>query len=245
MNKGSILDMAEDLLDEDQPKQRSRSPKAQSKHLTNQRNQSESVSALDTLISETSNTLGIAIEELVNWTQEAVIPEGILKLILKTAKRYQLNPLLGQIDWELNLEGAYEVYIPIDGWIAMIHRESSFKGLAFDQSPETENGVPIWMECTIYHSDLTHPVTVREYYAELKTDHPIWQQMPRRMLRHKTLQQCVRLAFGINVPKFKVPCIQNIQKEQIASNQNQATFNHKELLKKRLVLTKLMINMPA
>ncbi len=198
MNKSSILDMPEDLLDEDQPKQRLKSLKAKSKHLTNQLNQPESDSTLNALVSEAANALEIAIEEVRHWIHEAALPEAVLKIILVTAKRYQLNPILGQIDWEANLDGSYEVYIPIDGWISLIHRQSSFKGLTFDQSPETEHGIPIWMECTIYRSDLNHPITVREYYAELKTNHPSWQQMPRRMLRHKTLQQCARLAFGIS-----------------------------------------------
>jgi hypothetical protein len=77
-----------------------------------------------------------------DWAKEAVFPERVLKLLLRVAIRYQLNPLLGQIDWELNLDGSYEVYIPIDGWIALIHREPSFKGLIFHQSSETEQGVP-------------------------------------------------------------------------------------------------------
>jgi hypothetical protein len=119
---------------------------------------------------------------------------------------------LGQIDWEANLDGSYEGYIPIDGWISLIHRQPTFQGIHFHQSPETEHEIPIWMECTIYRSDLTHPITVREYYAELKTDHPMWSQMPRRMLRHKTLQQCARLAFGISAPELKIPKIPTIKK---------------------------------
>lgn len=31
------------------------------------------------------------------------------------------------------------------------------------------------------------------------TDHPSWQKMPRRMLRHRVIQQCARVAFGISV----------------------------------------------
>lgn len=95
------------------------------------------------------------------------------------------------------------MYIPIDRWIALIHREQSFQGLIFHQSRENENGITIWMECTIYQSDLTYTITVREYYVELKKDHPMRQTMPRRMLRHKTLQQCARLAFGISIPEFE------------------------------------------
>ena len=90
----------------------------------------------------------------------------------------------------------------------MIHRQPTFQGITFEQPSETENGIPIWMECRLYRSDLTHSVVVREYYAELKTDHPIWQQIPRRMLRHKSLQQCARLAFDISIQEFKKSHIQ-------------------------------------
>jgi hypothetical protein len=234
MNKFSILEMSEDLLDEDQPSQRSKSPKAKSKHQMNHQNQPKSGTAIDALVSETACSLGIVIEELRNWAQEAMVPENVLKSALATAKRYQLNPLLGQIDWELNHEGDYEVYIPIDGWISLIHRQPTFQGIAFNQSPGTENGIPIWMECTIYRCDLTHPVTVREYYAELKTDHPVWQHMPRRMLRHKTLQQCARLAFAINTPELKIPIMPTIRKEVAFSHRSETHCNHKELLKKKL-----------
>jgi hypothetical protein len=237
MNKVSILDMPEDLLDEAQPNPPSKSQATQSRRMTNQRNPPESGSTLDALVSETAHTLGIPIEELGHWTQEAIVPKDVLKSILTTAKRYQLNPLLGQIDWELNLDGSYEVYIPIDGWITLIHRQPTFQGIAFDQSPETEHGIPIWMECTIYRSNLTHPVMVREYYAELKTDHPAWQQMPRRMLRHKTLQQCARLAFGISMSKLNVS-IMPLAREKLAKpHPNQKSVDHKSLLRQKLYLS--------
>jgi hypothetical protein len=236
MNNGSILNMPEDLLDEAQLKQRSKSKAAQSRHETNQRNQPESKFLLDALVSETANALGIAIEELRNWIQDAALPEAVLKTILVTTKCYQLNPLLGQIDWELNLDGSYEVYIPIDGWITLIHRQPTFQGITFDQSPESENGIPIWMECTIFRSDLNHHTTVREYYAELKTEHPIWQQMPRRMLRHKTLQQCARLAFGINPPVLRAPFMLPTAQKLSAVHPNQGQPDRKTLLKKKLIM---------
>ena len=215
MKKASILNMPEDLLDEDQPNP-------------------PSEPTLDPLVMEVANTLEISSQELSHWTKEAVVPEEVLKVILRVAKRYQLNPLLGQIDWELNLDGSYEVYIPIDGWIAMIHREPSFKGLGFHQSSETEKGIPLWMECSIYRSGLIQPMTVREYYAELKTEHPIWNQMPRRMLRHKTLQQCARLAFGISVPELKITMKPPKMEKPAILQVSQSTPDRKTLLKQKL-----------
>lgn len=215
MKRVPILDMPEDLLDNDQPHR-------------------PSEPTLDPLVTEVANTLGITSQELSHWAKEAVAPEEVLKVILRTALRFKLNPLVGQIDWELNLDGSYEVYIPIDGWIAMIHREPSFKGLSFSQATETELGIPLWMECSIYRADLIQPITVREYYAELKTDHPMWTQMPRRMLRHKTLQQCARLAFGISIPELNPrrhatrPLVSSI------SLQTSCHVGSKKLLKEKL-----------
>ncbi len=215
MKKASILDLPEDLLEEDPPNP-------------------PSEPTLDPLVTEVANTLGIVPQELSHWTKEAVVPEEVLKLILRTSLRLKLNPLLGQIDWELNLDGSYEVYIPIDGWIAMIHREPSFKGLTFSQAIETEEGIPIWMECSIYRADLIQPMTVREYYAELKTDHPIWNQMPRRMLRHKTLQQCARLALGISVPELKISLVPPVTEKPEILQVSQSALDRKALLRQKL-----------
>lgn len=203
MKKDLILDLTEDLIDED------RSTQIDKKQNMKKRISSSPVIAsidptnIEDLMTEVAKILAVPIDELREWAKESSLLEELLKAIFRIAKRFKLNPVLGHIAWELDAAGNYEVYIPIDGWIALIQREPRFKGLTFNQSTETENNIPLWMECAIYRSDLTQPITVREYLVELKTDHPIWQQMPRRMLRHKTMQQCVRLAFGISAPEFE------------------------------------------
>jgi hypothetical protein len=53
------------------------------------------------------------------------------------------------------------------------------------------------MECTIYRNDRILPIVIKEYFEEVRTDHLSWQQIPRRMLRHRVIQQCARLALGI------------------------------------------------
>jgi hypothetical protein len=237
MNKISIIDMPEDLLDENRSDQTSSPKKPTSENWTGKGNSSETPLNQDNFIADVAKALEITKEELRDWVQEAVIPKDLLKTILRIAKRLKLNPLIGQIDWEQNPEGSYEIYIPIDGWITLIHREPNFKGLTFHQSPETDQGVPIWMECSIYRSDLIQPIAVREYYVELKTEHPMWQQMPRRMLRHKTLQQSVRLAFGISVPELK-PIKHNaaITKKENVTKGNRSQTS-KQILKEKLAQT--------
>jgi len=40
-------------------------------------------------------------------------------------------------------------------------------------------------------------VRVREYFDEAQSDHTAWITHPRRMLRHKCMVQCIRIAFGL------------------------------------------------
>ena len=205
MKKVAILDMPEDLLEDDLSKSNAKTKSIKPTAPIKEGKQPSSQITIDGLMKEVAHSLDLDPQELSEWVNDHSVPTEVLKLILRTAKRFTLNPLLGHIAWEFTDENRWEVYIPIDGWIALIHQEPTFQGIAFDQAAELENGIPIWMECTIYCSDLTQPLTVREYFSELKTDHPMWIQMPRRMLRHKTLQQCARLAFGISVPELTIP----------------------------------------
>jgi len=41
------------------------------------------------------------------------------------------------------------------------------------------------------------PTSVREYLSEVRGTSLAWLTHPRRMLRHKALVQCARLAFGL------------------------------------------------
>ena len=172
MKKVSILDLPEDLLEDNPTKGITKTQGIKSTASIRLSNKPGSQMAIEDLMKEVSQSLDVDTQELIEWITSHSIPAEVLKLILRTAKRFRLNPLLGHIAWEFNDENHWEVYIPIDGWIALIHQEPTFQGITFDQAAELENGIPIWMECTIYCSDLTQPLTVREYFSELKTDFP-------------------------------------------------------------------------
>jgi hypothetical protein len=147
--------------------------------------------------------LDVSIEDLFEWiNSQHGIPIPVIMQVLQLAKRYRLNPLWGEVTWEKAQDDLWQVYLPIDSWITLLHRQKPFKGLSFSESNTLIDGVPEWMECAIWRSDHRQPITVKEYFIEVRTDHPIWQTMPRRMLRHKVLQQALRLVFGISVPEF-------------------------------------------
>ena len=235
MKTVSIADLAEDLWDEPSSKQNYRDHKSKPKTSLTNPKCFDDVPALEQLVTEVASALEVVSDELTHWMSRTSIPAEVMKTILMMAKRLKLNPLLGHIAWELNDENQWDVYIPIDGWIALIHREPSFQGITFSESAHPEEGIPLWMECTIYRNNLAHPITVREYVAELKTDHPMWTQMPRRMLRHKTLQQCARLAFGISVPEIKIPIKTMNSSEKNIFPKNLNNLNPKEILKRKLM----------
>ena len=136
--------------------------------------------------------------ELMAWMNlfEA-IPEKTWLCMLRLIQEYRLDPLKEELFLNCYDNGHWQVLISIDGWIKLISRHPYFVGIVFTESSQLLHDVPTWIECAIYRSDRTIPMVVREYFIEVKNETPIWQKMPRRMLRHRALQQCARLSFGI------------------------------------------------
>ena len=125
------------------------------------------------------------------------MPAKTILTLLRVAKQYELDPLQEEV-LLTQYDAHWQVSISVDGWIKLINRHPAFAGMSFIESPETDQGLPLWMECTIHRSDRPISTTIREYLAEVRYDSDIWKKMPRRMLRHRVLQQCARLAIGIS-----------------------------------------------
>lgn len=237
MNKSiEILTIAEDLPSSQMPPQ-TKGPSKPNDPLKKESKGSSSRSPLASAKERLIHTLGLDPEELDAWCATQSIPPETMIELFKCATRDGLNPILGEIAYEVNADQSHSIYIPIDGWITLIQRQTTFAGMTFSQSEEAKEDIPIWMECTIHRSDFAVPITVREYLSEVRTDHAIWHHMPRRMLRHKTLQQCARLAFGIHGPQWredKSPQrITKLRSEKIAKSQ---VISTKENLRNRLTL---------
>ena len=116
--------------------------------------------------------------------------------LLSVAIRHELDPLCDEISVMDTPDGALP-FITIDGWMKLINRHEQFAGMSLREPSEPSENISPWVECTIYRHDRILPIVVREYLDEVKTEHGSWTQMPRRMLRHRAIQQCARLAFGI------------------------------------------------
>jgi hypothetical protein len=97
-----------------------------------------------------------------------------------------------------------------------MNSDTALNGISFTESTELVNGEPTWMGCAIYRNDRVVPIEVKEYLCEIQTEHSIWKEKPRRMLRHRVIVQCSRLAFGVSVTDGTIfnTCEQNKQQQK-------------------------------
>jgi hypothetical protein len=146
-------------------------------------------------IGKTSKTLDLEEAELQTWIDlQVMVPKQTLLALLRIAKENNLDPLKEEVSLAFYEDCHWQAYITVEGYSKILNNHPAFDGITFNHSEENTNGIPIWMECTIYRKDRSHPFIVREYFEEVKGDQAIWQKMPRRMLRHRVMQQCARMA---------------------------------------------------
>jgi hypothetical protein len=162
------------------------------------------VSTYEKLLASAVKKLGCTASELTTWlNQNPNIPEAVKHNALMLISKYELDPFTDEIAINQYEDNQWQAFITIDGWSKIINNHPSFSGISFNESNELISGVPTWMRCAIYRSDRVVPIEVKEYLCEIQTEHSIWNDMPRRMLRHRVIAQCARLAFGVSVPERK------------------------------------------
>ena len=161
--------------------------------------QKQSITAMATLLNKEINKSAVSLDldeaDLMAWINlQHSVPSTAILSLLRTMRQLQLDPLSNEIGTIQHEDGRWQAYITIEGCCTLLNRHPQFNGLTFTQSDASITGIPEWIECTIYRRDRAVPITVREYLVEVQADKPIWKKMPRRILRHRALQQCVRLA---------------------------------------------------
>lgn len=117
------------------------------------------------------------------------VTDAQLSALLIVAKQYGLNPWTKEI-YAFPDKGGIVPVVGVDGWSRIINGNPQFDGMDFDQNAES-------CTCVIYRKDRGHPIKVTEWMAECKRDAAgPWKTHPYRMLRHKAMIQCARVAFG-------------------------------------------------
>lgn len=137
---------------------------------------------------------------------DAVVTNEQMAALLIVADQYKLNPFTKEI-FAFNDKGAIVPVVSVDGWSRIINEHPAFDGLDFTyseeivQMPGGSKPCPAWCEVTIHRKDRTRPTIVREYLDEVYQAPRSgftgpWQTHTKRFLRHKTLIQGARIAFG-------------------------------------------------
>jgi phage recombination protein Bet len=111
--------------------------------------------------------------------------------LLVVAEQHGLNPWTKEIYAFPDSRNGIVPVVGVDGWARIINERQELDGIDFN---EADDGG--WIECVIYRKDREHPTKVKEWLSECKRDTGPWKSHPRRMLRHKALIQCARIAFG-------------------------------------------------
>lgn len=137
-----------------------------------------------------------------------VVTDAQMEALLIVAEQYRLNPFTKEL-FAFSDKGAIVPVVSVDGWSRIINEHQQFDGLEFRYAenivtPPRGKACPEWCEVTLYRKDRSRPTVVREYLDEVYQaprgqnggyDGP-WQTHTKRFLRHKTLIQGARIAFG-------------------------------------------------
>ena len=122
--------------------------------------------------------------------------EELLALVA-VSNEYQLNPLLKEIYAFPAKGGGIVPVVSVDGWNKMLIRQPDFDGLEFEFA-ETNEGELISCTARVFLKNRSRPTVITEFYSECKRNTEPWNNMPRRMLRNRTLCQAARIACGFS-----------------------------------------------
>lgn len=118
------------------------------------------------------------------------VSDAQMTALMVVANQYGLNPWTKEIYAFPDRNNGIVPVVGVDGWSRIINTHDKFDGMDFEQNDES-------CTCIIYRKDRGHPIKVTEWMAECKRSVAgPWQSHPKRMLRHKAMIQCARLAFG-------------------------------------------------
>lgn len=129
------------------------------------------------------------IETLKATAFKGQVSDAQMTALLVVANQYALNPWTKEIYAFPDKNNGIVPVVGVDGWSRIINSHPQFDGIDFEQDEQS-------CTCIIYRKDRSHPIKVTEWMAECKRGTGPWQSHPRRMLRHKAMIQCARLAFG-------------------------------------------------
>lgn len=129
------------------------------------------------------------IETLKATAFKGQVSDAQMTALMVVANQYALNPWTKEIYAFPDKNNGIVPVVGVDGWSRIINSHPQFDGIEFEQDEQS-------CTCIIFRKDRNRPIKVTEWMAECKRGTGPWQTHPKRMLRHKAMIQCARLAFG-------------------------------------------------
>ena len=117
------------------------------------------------------------------------ITDAKMAALLVVANQYQLNPWTKEIYAYPDRSNGIVPVVGVDGWARIINSHEDMDGIEFVMTDGA-------CECKIYRKSRSHATSVIEYDSECNRKIGPWLSHPKRMLRHKAMIQCARIAFG-------------------------------------------------
>lgn len=153
------------------------------------------VSALAILAERLNVDTEKLIATLKNTVFKGATNEEMMVLTV-VANAYNLNPLVKEVYAFPAKGGGIVPVVSIDGWLRIINDHPQMDGL---ETVFVEDGKGELLSCTciIHRKDREHPTKATEYLTECVRATEPWK-MKHRMLRHKAIIQCARIAFGFS-----------------------------------------------
>jgi len=176
------------------------------KHMGNETTAITSVQTLEGnkpgLVSTLADFFGVAPGMFLTSIRTQCFPKGEatteqLLAFLVVVHEYKLNPFLKEIYAFPDKWGNVKPVVSIDGWVSLVNRRQDNDGFELEEKLGSD-GKPIESTCIMWVKGRSHPVKITEAYSECYRDTDPWNKMPRRMLRHKSLMQAARYAFGFS-----------------------------------------------
>lgn len=137
--------------------------------------------------------------------------------LLVVADQYGLNPFTKEIYAFPDKQNGIIPVVGVDGWSRIINEHPEYDGVEFVYSEKmirmqgAKVDCPEWIECGIYRKDRSRSIRIKEFIDEVYrepfqgqsrhsayTVNGPWQTHTKRQLRHKSLIQCSRIAFGFS-----------------------------------------------
>lgn len=126
----------------------------------------------------------------------AIATNAEMTVVSSIFAKYDLNPFIREGHAFIS-GGKLQVMIGFDGFVKIMNRQPDFDGVEFEDNFGS-NGELISVTTKIHVKGRSFPTCVTEYMDECyQPTSPAWKKYKKRMLRNKSLGQCVRVAFGV------------------------------------------------